>query len=191
MSMEQLHTSTNTTYQTNYRTVVATHQIWGSLSVSSASESGDESAARRLPSHGEHPERAARSLRALALRRAMPHVIVHPEHSSADEDGPQSSGDSSCQAQLQGSNSKACSSTAETSCPPPATPVGQQWSLGSQRHNLRQCKPCAFHWKPGGCQNGVDCAFCHLCDEGEIRYRRRVKTAQLKVGKLVHHRPGH
>ncbi|CAE7242223.1 hpaIIM [Symbiodinium natans] len=38
-------------------------------------------------------------------------------------------------------------------------------SVGSRDHRLGQCKPCAFLVK--GCQNGIMCKFCHLCDAGE------------------------
>ncbi|CAE7574913.1 hpaIIM [Symbiodinium sp. CCMP2592] len=38
-------------------------------------------------------------------------------------------------------------------------------SVGSRDHRLGGCKPCAFLVK--GCQNGIMCKFCHLCDAGE------------------------
>lgn len=30
-------------------------------------------------------------------------------------------------------------------------------------------------WKEGGCKNGKDCRHCHLCPEGEIRHRKKLK----------------
>mmetsp|Transcript_129778 Transcript_129778/g.361582 ORF Transcript_129778/g.361582 Transcript_129778/m.361582 type:complete len:279 (+) Transcript_129778:42-878(+) len=40
-------------------------------------------------------------------------------------------------------------------------------------HNTRRCKPCAFVHKEGGCLNGDVCRFCHLCQPGEKRSRKR------------------
>jgi hypothetical protein len=51
---------------------------------------------------------------------------------------------------------------------------------GSAAHYLGTCKPCAFlHSK--GCQNGVNCTFCHLCAAGEKR-RRFKERKQLRRG---------
>lgn len=38
-------------------------------------------------------------------------------------------------------------------------------SRGSALHQWGVCKPCAFVFQ-GGCNNGVDCQFCHLCEPG-------------------------
>lgn len=38
-------------------------------------------------------------------------------------------------------------------------------SLGSAFHQSGQCKPCAWLWKPRGCQNAASCDYCHLCAE--------------------------
>lgn len=53
-------------------------------------------------------------------------------------------------------------------------------SKGSALHGDGSCKPCAWFWKPRGCQNGRHCEHCHLCPEGELKARRRVKIAVLK-----------
>lgn len=53
-------------------------------------------------------------------------------------------------------------------------------TVGSQAHDRGRCKPCAFSWKPEGCQGGVDCPFCHLCDSGEKTRRRKTKNEQRK-----------
>jgi len=44
----------------------------------------------------------------------------------------------------------------------------------SASHQAGQCKPCAFAWKPEGCQGGPACNFCHLCPPGEKQRRKRV-----------------
>lgn len=43
---------------------------------------------------------------------------------------------------------------------------------GSALHRAGTCKPCAFVFK-GGCQSGVDCKFCHLCQPGEKKRRKK------------------
>merc|ERR1712032_587745 len=48
-------------------------------------------------------------------------------------------------------------------------------TVGSAGHAIGNCKPCAFmHTK--GCGNGFDCQFCHLCEPGEKKRRRKEKT---------------
>ena len=39
-------------------------------------------------------------------------------------------------------------------------------SAGSARHFAGECQPCAWFYKPGGCQNDAECLHCHLCPEG-------------------------
>lgn len=52
-------------------------------------------------------------------------------------------------------------------------------SRGSFGHNNGVCKPCAFfHVK--GCENGFECPFCHLCDPGEKKKRRKEKQSLRK-----------
>lgn len=48
-------------------------------------------------------------------------------------------------------------------------------TIGSAGHHVRRCKPCAFVLK--GCNSGVDCKFCHLCDFGEKKRRKKEKVA--------------
>mmetsp|Transcript_27943 Transcript_27943/g.88793 ORF Transcript_27943/g.88793 Transcript_27943/m.88793 type:complete len:106 (-) Transcript_27943:95-412(-) len=59
-----------------------------------------------------------------------------------------------------------CSSLAIMT-PQPAVP-----NIGSKSHYLRLCRPCAFVHK-GGCANGWECSFCHLCPAGEKRLRKK------------------
>lgn len=56
-------------------------------------------------------------------------------------------------------------------------------TLGSAKHQLGQCKPCAFAWKPEGCESGENCSFCHLCPPGEKQRRKKVlRQIQRTVG---------
>jgi len=46
-------------------------------------------------------------------------------------------------------------------------------SRGSASHGKETCKPCAFVVQ-GTCKNDVECLFCHLCEPGEKKRRRKV-----------------
>jgi len=50
--------------------------------------------------------------------------------------------------------------------------MGMGISRGSALHAVGACKPCAFVFQDG-CANGVDCEFCHLCDPGERKRRKK------------------
>merc|ERR1712190_717101 len=50
-------------------------------------------------------------------------------------------------------------------------------SVGSRFHASGACKPCSWFWRPGGCQNGSDCLHCYMCPEGEIKLRKKQKSA--------------
>lgn len=54
-------------------------------------------------------------------------------------------------------------------------------TVGSSKHSLGQCKPCAFAWKPEGCNDGSQCKFCHFCPPGEKQRRKKV-LRQLQRG---------
>eukprot|EP00428_Durinskia_dybowskii_P012178 CAMPEP_0170223362 /NCGR_PEP_ID=MMETSP0116_2-20130129/11380_1 /TAXON_ID=400756 /ORGANISM="Durinskia baltica, Strain CSIRO CS-38" /LENGTH=428 /DNA_ID=CAMNT_0010474063 /DNA_START=100 /DNA_END=1383 /DNA_ORIENTATION=+ len=49
-------------------------------------------------------------------------------------------------------------------------------NIGSSGHGMGKCNPCAFVHK-GGCQNGYECQFCHLCEPGEKRRRRKERRS--------------
>jgi len=49
-------------------------------------------------------------------------------------------------------------------------------TVGSAGHYLRACKPCAFV-NTKGCKDGVGCKFCHLCEPGEKKRRKKEKNA--------------
>jgi len=51
-------------------------------------------------------------------------------------------------------------------------------TVGSANHHIRRCKPCAFLHK--GCQSGVSCKFCHLCELGEKKRRKKEKVAMRR-----------
>jgi hypothetical protein len=53
-------------------------------------------------------------------------------------------------------------------------------TVGSAGHCLGTCKPCAFY-RSKGCQNGVNCSFCHLCEAGEKRRRQKELNHRLRA----------
>jgi len=56
------------------------------------------------------------------------------------------------------------------------------WSAGSAQHSLGTCKPCVFLWKDAnGCQNGMNCSFCHMCPPGEVKQRKKQKQTMRKM----------
>lgn len=61
-------------------------------------------------------------------------------------------------------------------------------SAGSMGHHLGQCKPCAFTAK--GCITGKECRFCHLCDTGEHKRRKKEKLAARRASEKVQQPPG-
>jgi len=52
-------------------------------------------------------------------------------------------------------------------------------TIGSQGHFNGTCKPCAFV-NTKGCKDGEQCNFCHLCEPGEKKRRKKVKNMQRK-----------
>ena len=61
--------------------------------------------------------------------------------------------------------------------PMPMTVSSTFSSVGSILHGTGTCKPCAWFWKPQGCNNGADCGHCHMCPAGESKSRRQAKMA--------------
>uniref|UniRef100_A0A7S1B2S4 C3H1-type domain-containing protein n=1 Tax=Noctiluca scintillans TaxID=2966 RepID=A0A7S1B2S4_NOCSC len=54
-------------------------------------------------------------------------------------------------------------------------------TVGSAGHSTGQCKPCAFIWKETGCNRGIACPFCHLCDSRERRRRAKERMNSVKL----------
>jgi hypothetical protein len=61
--------------------------------------------------------------------------------------------------------------------PPPM----QLPSAGSALHGTGLCRPCAWFWKPVGCQSNEQCTFCHLCLEGALKVRKKSKMAIMRL----------
>jgi len=68
--------------------------------------------------------------------------------------------------------------------PEPEVGTEELPTIGSRGHKFGMCKPCAFlHTK--GCKNGTDCRFCHLCERGEKKQRRRERWQHKQLEKHV------
>jgi len=52
-------------------------------------------------------------------------------------------------------------------------------SKGSALHPWGACKPCAFVFE-AGCANGSNCQFCHLCEPGEKKRRKKERRRMAK-----------
>jgi len=67
-------------------------------------------------------------------------------------------------------------SSSSTEASPAALP-----SQGSRLHETGNCKPCAFSLH-GRCKSGTDCEFCHLCEPGERKRRKKEWRALRREG---------
>jgi len=63
----------------------------------------------------------------------------------------------------------------------PAVGLAAVTSIGSAGHGSESCKPCAFFWKESGCQSGISCQFCHVCDPSEKKRRRKAKLQFRRI----------
>mmetsp|Transcript_5893 Transcript_5893/g.11973 ORF Transcript_5893/g.11973 Transcript_5893/m.11973 type:complete len:301 (-) Transcript_5893:154-1056(-) len=72
-----------------------------------------------------------------------------------------------------------------SSGPPPAHTISSLASKGSAIHGTGKCRPCAWFWKQTGCQCGTECNYCHMCPEGELKNRKKMKVAAMRMGALV------
>lgn len=73
---------------------------------------------------------------------------------------------------------------AETFSKPPHLGSAELPSVGSLGHHLRRCRPCAFVLRMG-CSNGIRCNFCHLCNAGEKKRRRKEKRALMGAARRL------
>lgn len=80
-------------------------------------------------------------------------------------------------------------------CPPPALPPSYSESsvqklsngmpsIGSVGHDIGKCKPCAFMYTKG-CENGLNCEFCHICEPGEKKKRRKDKIENRRAMRQI------
>lgn len=53
-------------------------------------------------------------------------------------------------------------------------------NVGSGQHHLGMCKPCAFV-NLKGCRDGTECQFCHLCQCGEKKRRKKERASMMRT----------
>mmetsp|Transcript_54578 Transcript_54578/g.127627 ORF Transcript_54578/g.127627 Transcript_54578/m.127627 type:complete len:176 (-) Transcript_54578:193-720(-) len=62
-------------------------------------------------------------------------------------------------------------------------------SLGSEKHAIGECRPCAWFWKPLGCRSGSSCTYCHLCTqdafEQKAAARKKARAARWRADKKL------
>jgi hypothetical protein len=54
-------------------------------------------------------------------------------------------------------------------------------SRGAILHPTGLCRPCAWYWKPQGCNLGYKCCHCHMCPKTEIKARKKTKKLQIRA----------
>lgn len=67
----------------------------------------------------------------------------------------------------------------------PSWPSIAPVSWGSLQHGTGTCRPCAWFWRAGGCENSATCIYCHLCPEGELKVRKKSKQAMIRMGLIT------
>lgn len=58
-------------------------------------------------------------------------------------------------------------------------------SIGSIGHHVGTCRPCAWRWKPTGCVKAEACEFCHLCEDGVRKTRKKARMSDIKTWKAL------
>lgn len=58
-------------------------------------------------------------------------------------------------------------------------------SIGSIGHHMGSCRPCAWRWKPSGCVKAESCEFCHLCEKGARKTRKKERIADIRMWKAM------
>jgi len=76
-------------------------------------------------------------------------------------------------------------STDKSCSAPPGLTV---MNSGSALHASGKCQPCAWFWKPGGCQNEQDCSHCHLCPANEIKNRKKARRQAMRSFRMASER---
>lgn len=59
----------------------------------------------------------------------------------------------------------------------------KEMSVGSAGHSAGTCKPCAWNRQASGCFKGSACEFCHMCDEGAVKRKKKARTSRMKANR--------
>lgn len=145
------------------------HVLWGGIEATNSSSSG-----------------SGRSARPTLLEKSIPENAQAPP---VEEKGEEESGSEQGQSRGKGSMDPVEMTPEERQKALDALRPGERfdrkatWSAGSEQHEAGACKPCAWVWKPSGCENGQLCTFCHACDENQFKSRKKEKIARMRADK--------
>jgi len=144
------------------------HQIWGGIEkLTESSEEGGTRISRRTGG----TQAASSSASALQVQDELAIPIEGIVFcSSSDSSAKKSEPGPNCQPQGEQSQ---------------ARKIGRlpEWSKGAMQHEAGTCKPCSWHWKDRGCINKADCKFCHMCDKGALKARRKEKMIRTRAAR--------
>eukprot|EP00928_Gymnodinium_smaydae_P026841 TRINITY_DN20951_c0_g1_i2.p1 TRINITY_DN20951_c0_g1~~TRINITY_DN20951_c0_g1_i2.p1 ORF type:complete len:549 (+),score=98.29 TRINITY_DN20951_c0_g1_i2:123-1769(+) len=85
-------------------------------------------------------------------------------------------GGESCGASFAGGSSASTAAVSEGSWVACKSP-----SVGAANHDEGRCRPCAHNWRVGGCAKGFGCSFCHMCEDGALKQRKREKRERIRA----------
>mmetsp|Transcript_95949 Transcript_95949/g.240486 ORF Transcript_95949/g.240486 Transcript_95949/m.240486 type:complete len:372 (-) Transcript_95949:185-1300(-) len=123
-------------------------------------------------------EDSIRSLQSLPAKDLpVKHTFIHYRNEDLDDDS-----------DFEGSSPRRLTIVRSRSAPALLVSVGDASKRAAkvEAHKNGTCKPCAyFHQKEDGCRWGDDCDFCHACEPGEIKKRKRDKVKALKAASRV------
>lgn len=75
--------------------------------------------------------------------------------------------------------------TAAVGAPPGLEAPLNTPSQGSFLHSMGNCRPCPWFYKPSGCRDGQGCKYCHVCPDGELKFRKKIKQAARRLGLMM------
>jgi len=149
----------------------ANHHIWGQVEMLSSCSGDTSSDGFEAPpphdfkTHGDPLHSPGNNLKAQRLCGCIGEVVFHPESDS---------GGASSHRSLE-----------QNEASPAMINRGPSWSSGAELHQSGECNPCAWNWRPRGCVNAQDCKFCHMCEEGALKLRRKERVAKLKADRAA------
>lgn len=77
--------------------------------------------------------------------------------------------------------------TRTSTAPAAVAAAPHQKDVPDSAHERGECKPCSYFWyKADGCRHGDQCNFCHLCEKGESKKRKKEKIRALKAAGSFH-----
>jgi hypothetical protein len=102
--------------------------------------------------------------------------LMHtPRHSIASSDGSWDTEASTASTGLSGDSSRTNSDRSNASA----------MSMGSALHGRGECRPCVWFWRPTSCSKGIDCEYCHMCDEAAVDRAKELRKKDAFLRKKL------